>query len=222
MNARRRRLRTQRMSIRSVLTVVLAVTGLAAFTASAYATFTLNSGTLKLTNGTTTGTPPKGSWVELLNKDIGGAPFNNPLSTAEDHDFTLIDGSTATGLLLGRAQPNGGIFGPLTFFGPALFSVDDRTAPSLLFSGSAKTTTARTLVGGFLDGLEILYNGGLYNVGTHFGTGQHIVQGLLGTITGDATLPGKATILLTWQTALLEPGFSLYNASFHWEGVYTP
>jgi hypothetical protein len=219
------RLRTQRLSIRAALTVALAAAGLAAFTASAYATFTLTTGTLKLTNGSPKGTPPSsGSWVTLPSKDLGELPFQNALTGAASPSYTLILGSTATGLLLGQAQPNGGIFGPLTYFGPALFSAytTSGSAPLLTFSGSAKETGLRTLTGGNLNGLTIAYNGGSYNVGTQFGTGKDIVKGLLGTITGNATETSKAIILLTWETSLLEPGFSLYDAQFHWEGTYIP
>jgi hypothetical protein len=224
----RRFLRTHRLSIQTTVTVALAAVGLAAFTASAYATFTLSTGTLKLTNGTTKGTPPGGSWVELTSKDPGGGAFENPAGLAENPDYTLILGSGATGLELGQAQPTGGIFGPLTYFGLAipsdLFSALTLTgsAPSLTFSGSASETGTRTLTGGNLLGLRILYAGSLYNVATQTGSGPDIVIPLEGTITGNATKANKATILLHWETALLEPGFSLFNALFHWEGLYTP
>jgi len=223
----RRISRSQRLSMRAAVTVALTALGVAAFAASADATFTLTTGALKLTNGTTTGTPPKGSWVELLSKDLGGSPFENPASGAENKDYTLILGSGATGLLLGRAQPNGGIFGPLTFFGSKsageLFSANTiaGSQPLLTFSGSAAEEGTRPLTGGNLNGLMIAYAGSLYNVETQFNKTKDIVIPLAGTITGDAT-GNKSTILLTWSTSLLEPGFSLFNALFHWQGTYTP
>jgi hypothetical protein len=228
MNKVRRLLRTQRLSIMAALTVALVV-GLTAFVASAGADFTLKTGALQLTNGNTKGTPPKsGSWVELLSKDPGGEPFLNPASTAENHFLTLINGSTAEGLLLGKSQSSG-IFGPLTYFGETttkdLFSALTLPGsdPLFTFSGSDTDTGTRALLGGNLLGLDIEYAGGLYRVGTLFGAkGGDIVQSLTGTITGNALETGKATVVLNWSTALLEPGFSLYNALFRWEGTYIP
>jgi hypothetical protein len=225
----RRFLRTQRLSILAALAVALAA-GLTAFASSAGANFTLSTGALKLTNGNTKGAPPEsGSWVELLNKTPGGEPFLNPASTAENHFLTLINGSAAEGLLFGKAQPTGGIFGALTYFGETttkdLFSALTLPGsdPLLVFSGTDTETGTRVLLGGNLLGLDIQYAGGLYRVGTLFGaTGGDISQALLGTITGNALQTGKATIVLNWSTGLLEPGFSSYNALFHWEGTYIP
>src|SRR6202046_1806726 len=222
----RRSLCTQRLSILAALTVALAV-ALTAFVASAGADFTLSTGALKLTNGSTTGpTPSSGSWVELLNKDPGGKPFLKPASTAENHYLTLINGSTSEGLLLGTSQSSG-IFGPLTYFGEKtnsdLFSALTLSGskPFLVFSGKDNQTGTRLLLGGNLLGLDIEYAGGLYRVGTLFGaSGGDIVKSLTGEITGNA-LSKTNTILLGWTTGLLEPGFSLYNAQFHWEGTYT-
>jgi hypothetical protein len=220
----RRISRTRRLSIRAAVTVALTALGVAAFAASADATFTLTTGALKLTNGTSTGTPPSGSWVELLSKDLGGSPFENPASGAENKDYTLILGSGATGLLLGKAQPNGGIFGPLTFFGSKsegeLFSANTiaGSQPLLTFEGGASSKGTRALTGGNLNGLMIAYAGSLYNIETQFNKTKDIVIPLAGTITGASG--SEPTILLTWSTSLLEPGFSLFNALFHWQGTY--
>ncbi len=227
---RERFLRTQRRSILAAVTVMLAAIGLTAFVATAGADFTIRTGKLQLTNGSTTGSPPtSGSWVELYDK-VNGAPFINPASTALNHALTLINGSGAEGLLFGTAQPSGGIFGPLTYFGGTepidLFSALTLPGsdPLLSFSGKDNESGTRGLLGGNLLGLDIQYAGSLYRVGTDFGTaGGDIVVPLSGTITGNALSASEpATILLTWVTALLEPGFSLYNAQFHWVGTYTP
>lgn len=223
----RRYLRTHRLSILAAFTVALAAVGLTAFVASAGADFTLSTGALRLKDGSTKGTPPTGSWVELLNKETG-APFENGASEAANKDYSLIlgEGAGTVGLLLGKAQPTGGIFGPLTYFGLAipadLFSAYTVASsdPVLTFSGKDSDTETRALLGGNLLGLTILYAGATYKVGTLFGTGLDIVKGLLGTITGSA-LSSRNTILLTWETALLENGFEDFNALFHWEGSYT-
>jgi hypothetical protein len=222
----RRYLRTHRLSIWMAVTVALTAIGLTAFVASAGAEFTLSTGALKLTNGTT-GTPLQGSWVELLNKETG-APFENGASEAANKDYSLILGTGAVGLLLGTSQPTGGIFGPLTYFGlriPSdLFSLDNLARSQLaflLFSGTDSETGTRALLGGNLLGLQILYAGASYKVGTLFGSGPDIVKGLTGTITGNAlSTRDPATILLHWETALLENGFEAFNALFHLEGQY--
>jgi hypothetical protein len=228
---RKRFLPTQRLSILAALVVALAAVGLTAFVASAGADFTLSTGALQLQNGSTTGTPPSsGSWVELLNKTPGGAPFLNPASTAANDLYTLINGSGAVGLLLGKAQPNGGIFGPLTYFGQQivtdLFSALTLpgSAPTLTFSGSETAKGARALLAGNLLGLDIQYNGGLYNVQTEFNTIKDTFLPLRGLIVGNALATGKSapTILLHWATGLLEEGFNAYNALFHWVGTYIP
>jgi hypothetical protein len=226
---RKRFLRTQRLPILAALIVALAAVGLTAFVASAGADFTIRTGRLQLTNGSTSGSPPSsGSWVELLNKDPGGSPFINPASTAANLALTLINGTGAEGLLFGTAQPGGGIFGPLTYFGQTLqadlFSALTLpgSSPFLTFSGAHNATGSRELLGGNLLGLDIEYAGGLYRVGTEFGaTGGDIVQSLTGLIHGNIlSTTNPATILLNWITSLLEPGFSLYNAQFHWVGTY--
>jgi hypothetical protein len=225
---RKRFLRTHRLSILAALIVALAA--LTAFAATAGADFNIEAGALKLTNGSTTGSPPSsGSWVELLNKDPGGLPFFNPASTAENKNLTLINGSGAEGLLFGTSQSSG-IFGPLTYFGEEtntdLFSA--LTLPSakplLTFSGTDTQTAARALLGGNLLGLDILYAGSHYNVQTAFTTIKDTLFPLRGLIVGNALATGKnaAVILLKWATGLLEPGFSLYNALFNWVGTYIP
>jgi hypothetical protein len=227
---RKRFLRTHRLSILAALIVALAAVGLTAFVASAGADFHIAVGRLELTNGSTDGTPPlSGSWVELLNKDPGGAPFFNPASTAENKNLTLINGKGAEGLLFGKAQPNGGIFGPLTYFGEEtptdLFSAVTLpgAAPLLIFSGTDTETGNRELLGGNLLGLDIEYAGSLYNVQTEFNTIKDTVLPLRGLIHGNALSPTKrATILLHWATGLLEPGFSLYIALFDLVGTYIP
>jgi len=226
----RRFLRTPRLSILAALTVAIAAVGLTAFVASAGADFTIETGSLKLTNGGP-GTPPSGSWVELTSKDAGGEPFNNPASGASNHFLTLILGSGAgDGLKFGTAQPNGGIFGPLTYFGEAiptdLFDAVTLTgsAPLLVFSGIDTQTVPRILLAGSnLLGLFIAYAGGLYNVQTEYNTIKDTQFPLRGLIVGNAlSKTNPATILLNWSTGLLEPGFSLYNALFNWVGTYLP
>jgi hypothetical protein len=223
---RKRFLRTHRLSILAALSVTIAAVGLMAFVASAGADFTLSTGSLQLTNGTTTGTPPGGSWVLLQDKTTG-APFENPSTGAANEAYSLILGSGAEGLLLGQAQPDGGIFGPLTYFGgtnPAeLFSAVTLTgsAPVLTFSGTDTSTGAHQLLGGNLLGLYIVYGGALYKVATLVGSGPDVLQALSGLLDGSA-LSGNATITLHWKDALLEPAFALYNALFQWVGTYVP
>jgi hypothetical protein len=221
---RKRFLRTQRLPMLAALTVALAAVGLTAFVASAGADFTTGIGTsLKLTNGSTTGTPPSsGSWVELLSKTTG-APFLNPATTAASLAYTLINGSGVEGLLFGTSQ-SGGIFGPLTYFQEKtpidLFSALTLPGsdPLLTFSGSDSATGAHALLAGNLSGLDIVYAGNLYRVGTLVGPGPDIVQPLSGLLDGNA-LSGTATVTLHWETALLENGFEGFNALFHWVGV---
>lgn len=228
MKKARRFLPTHRLPILVSLIVALATVGLTAFAASAGADFNIEAGTLLLKNGTTTGVPPSGSWVELLNKDPGGLPFNNEASTAADHFLTLINGNASgAGLTFGEAQPTGGIFGPLTDFGGPedafLFSALTLpgSKPLLKFSGIDTETIPRALLGGNLLGLDILYTGNHYNVQTEFNTIKDTFRALRGLIVGNLLSPTKpATILLSWAQGLLEEGFSLYNALFQWIGTY--
>lgn len=219
--------------------LALAVLGLTAFAASASAQFTLNSGTLSLTDGTVDGDPPSGSWVELPTDKPASPPyFANPSSswtgTTEGEppvttgQYTLIKnkdsllGSTA--LELGSTQPTGGIFGNSTDqFGGAPFYAVTTSAPTLHFYGSATDTGTRKLKWGNLSGLEIVYKEGTYDVSTTSKPGGKHVVPLTGHIIGDATDPeNPALITLDWTSDLVEPGFSDYQAHFHWEGHYIP
>jgi hypothetical protein len=221
---RKRFLRTPRLSMLAALTVALAAIGLTAFVASAGADFTTNLGSsLRLTNGTPAPGPTTGSWVELLGKDPGQSPFINPSSTALDQALTLINGTTAEGLLFGQSQ-TGGIFGPLTYFNGTepidLFSALTLPGsdPLLTFSGADNTSGAHALLApSNLLGLDISYAGGTYRVGTVLGSGPNVVQGLGGLLDGNP-LSANAIVTLNWETALQEPGFSLFNALFHWVG----
>jgi hypothetical protein len=226
--------RPLRMSFRTALVLAVAAVGLTAFTASASASFTLKTGTLKLTNGSTTGSPPSGSWVTLpTDNPLAEPPFFKNLATTwtgtPAGEYTLIDGSEAgKDLTLGAAQTSGGIFGPLTSFGATLpastfyaFTVSGST-PSFTFTGSASGAGTRTLTAGDLTGLRISYGGNTYDVSTSAASGGNHTVPLKGTITGDATKAKKATITLDWTTNLNEPGFELYEAQFQWVGVYTP
>jgi len=220
---RRRFLRTHRLSILAALALALASVGLMSFAASAGADFTLNSGLLLFKNGTTTGTPPGGSWVLLINRNTG-ALFVNESSTAANKGYTLILGSApGVGLELGAAQPNGGIFGPLTLFNGFTFSALTLTGskPSLTFSGTDSETGLRQLLAGNLLGLDIEYGGQLYNIGTQTSPFTDGVLPLSGLVHGNLlskTNPG--TILLHWNTAILLAPFNEYNALFHLVATY--
>lgn len=220
----------RRLRGRTALAVALAGLGLSAFAAtSAQADFTLSGGTLTLQDGSTTGTPPSsGSWVKLPTDDPRASPayFDNLASTGASGEYTLINGSRSTGLLLGRAQTTGGIFGPLTPFGGPSPTYDfdaftvTGSAPQFTFTGAATNTGTRTLTRGDLSGLRISYGGGTYDVSTTEATATKHIVPLRGTITGNATR--SATITLDWTSDLVEPGFSAYQAQFHWVGTYTP
>ncbi|MDO8212316.1 hypothetical protein [Conexibacter sp. CPCC 206217] len=219
------------MSLRTALAVGLAGLGLTAFTGVANADFTLSSGTLRLQDGSTTGTPPSsGSWVKLPTDD-GTSYFDNAASTGASGEYTPINGSRSTGLQLGRAQPAGGIFGPLTAFGATRLTAADfdgltvtGSTPRFTFTGDADDVVRRTLTAGDLSGLRISYPGGPYDVSTT--EDGNLVRfpkhtaALTGSITGDAT--DRATITLDWTSDLTEPGFSGFRAQFHWVGTYTP
>lgn len=213
-------------------TLAVSVGVVAAGAAPASANFTLSDGTLHLTSGSTSATPvpPAGTWVKLPTDD-GLGYFDNAASTwAGGGEYTPIPGSTTNGLTLGTAQPSGGIFGtPLPLFGAtvptaASFSAFTVTgsAPEFEFTGSASGTGTRTLVAGDLTGLRISYGGGTYDVSTDETSGGKHTVPLTGTITGDATTPGAATITLNWTSDLDEPGFDPFRAQFQWVGTYTP
>lgn len=217
---------SRRLSTRAVLVLAAVAIGLTAFAGSASANFTLNSGTLKLINGSSTGTPPSGgSWVTLPTDNPAAVPnvFLNTSTNAASQAYTLIDGTApGAGLRLGAAQPGGGIFSTLTTFQHIPFSAHTLSAPSLTFAGADTATGARTLTSGSID-LRITYNGATYNVSTSTSPGGTRVKPLHGTITGNATSTNPtARITLDWTTDLDEPGFSPYTAQFHWEGVYNP
>jgi hypothetical protein len=214
----------RRMSIRAVLILAAVAIGLTAFAGSASAHFTLNTGTLRLENGSPTGAVPSfGSWVRLPTDDPLASPafFPNSSTTAASTEYTLIDGTTpGIGLRLGVAQPGGGIFGALTTFNGVPFSAHTITAPTLTFDGSDTDTGTRTLTRGELD-LRITYNGATYNVATNATAGGTRTVPLHGSVTGNVT-GTSARVTLDWTTDLDEPGFSPYRAQFHWVGTYTP
>ena len=217
----RRFLRTQRLSVLAALTVALAAVGLMSFAASAGADFNLELGLLLFQNGNGNGTPPAGSWVLLINRSTKQL-FLNSSSGAANLGYTFILGSApGVGLELGRAQPTGGIFGPLTNFngggGPALFSALTLTGskPLLTFSGAINGTGSRALLAGSnLLGLYISYGGQLYNIGTQFAPFTDGVQTLTGLADGNL-LTKTGTITLHWSTAILLAPFNEYNALFH-------
>jgi hypothetical protein len=214
----------RRASTRAALVLAAVAIGLTAFAGSASANFTLNTGTLRLENGSSSGTPPSGgSWVTLPTDDPSAVPnvFRNTTTTAASTDYTLIDGTAAgVGLRLGVAQPGGGIFGPLTTFNGVPFSGHTLSAPTFTFAGNDSDTGTRPLTAGELN-LRITYNGATYNVATTKTGGGTRVVPLAGSITGNATGTG-ARITLDWTTDLDEPGFSPYTAHFHFEGLYSP
>jgi hypothetical protein len=202
--------------------LALALFGSAAFTTAAHADFTLNSGRLTLTAGSTTGNPPTGSWVSLPLDAGGGAYFTNSSSTwtgTPDGFFTRIQPGT-TGLTLGASQPSGGIVGSATDTLVGLqFTLVTTSAPSLTFDGLASGVGTRLLTGGDLTGLRLEYNGGTYNVGTGFGPGADRIQSLTGEITGSTT-SSVNRITLSWTTDLTEPGFNILRATFQLVGTY--
>lgn len=216
---------SRRVSTRAVLVLAAVALGLTAFAGSASAHFTLNSGTLRLVNGSQTGTPPSsGSWVRLPTDDPFAVPnfFPNTSTQAASTEYTLIDGTAAGfGLRLGVAQPGGGIFSRATTFQHVPFTVVNTTASTLTFDGSDSAAGTRTLINGDLSGLRISYGGATYNVGTTSSTGGDRIVPLRGSITGNATTTG-ARITLDWTTNLTEVGFSPYTAQFHWDGIYSP
>lgn len=215
--------RSARRSRRSAtaLAVGLAVLGFGTFATSASANFTINTGTLVLNNGSTSGTPPSsGSWVTLPSDHAGTVPFQNTTTTAASPSYTLINGFGA-GLRFGATQPSGGIFGTLTTFNGTTFSARTSSAPDLTFAGGRTDLGTRTLVAGDLSGLTIAYGGGTYDVSTTSAAGGKHTVPLHGTISGNADL-NTSVITLDWTSDLVEPGFSTYKAKFHWVGVYKP
>lgn len=217
----------RRLSLRALLVLGLATVGLTAFAGAASATFTLSTGTLTLTDGSTTGTPPSGgSWVTLPTDDPLASPnyFSNAASTAASPQYTLINGSASSGLQLGTTQASG-IFGALTSFGgpsPTYdFFAKTTVAPTLTFDGSATGSGTRALTAGNLSGFAITYGGNDYDVSTTEATARKHIVPLNGSITGDATNRRVgARIVLDWTSDLVEPGFDLYQARFHLEGIY--
>jgi hypothetical protein len=227
-----------RRSSLAALVVACAAMGLAAFTASASANFTLSSGLLELVNGTTTGTPPEGgSWVSLPEdaaEATGFGTFLNGATTAANQEYTLIDGEgSGAGLELGKYQATGGIFGPLTDFGetaPGLpfeaitvekEGTETYASPSLTFEGTATGGSTRNLVGGTLAALSIVYNSSDYYVGAAFGlTGGNFIESLTGTITGNPNISGNAKITLLWRTHIAQSPFNPWDAHFHFVATY--
>jgi hypothetical protein len=216
----KRFLRAPRLSILAALTAALAAVGLMSFAAPAGADFTLSSGLLLFKNGGT-GNPPAGSWVLLINRNTGALFLNfsnNPASLG----YTPILGSAAgVGLELGAAQPNGGIFGPLTLFDGALFSAFTLTgsSPSLTFSGAINGTGSRALLAGNLLGLDIAYGGQTYNIGSQFNPFTDGVLPLRGLADGNL-LTKTGNVTLHWNTAILLAPFNEYNALFHLVASY--
>jgi hypothetical protein len=217
---------SRRATVLAALT--LALLGSAAFTTAARADFTLNSGKITITAGSTTGTPPTGSWVTLPSDDGGGAYFTNPSSTwtgTPDKIFTVIrpGATTATGLTLGAAQPSGGIIGSGTdAFNGLPWTLVTVSAPVLTFGGNDNSAGTRPLTtGSDLSGLRVVYNGTTYTVGTAFEPGPHRLQPLRGEVVGNTTTNGAATITLGWTTDLTEPGgFGTFRAQFQLVGTY--
>lgn len=212
--------------------LALALVGTAVFTTAAHAEFTLNSGKITLVAGSTTGSPPTGSWVSLPTDDPFASPpyFTNPSSSwvgSPDKLFTVIrPGAAPAGLALGATQPAGGIIGSTTdtFNGLpwTLITTPGTADPSLTFAGNHNDTGTRLLTGGDLTALRVSYAGSTYNVGTGFGPGAHRIHSLTGEIHGSTTGTGAnaATITLSWTTDLTEPGFSPYQARFQLVGRY--
>jgi hypothetical protein len=217
----------RRMSIRAVLVLAAAAIGLTAFAGPASAEFTLSGGTLRLVNGSQTGTPPSsGSWVRLPTDDPFATPnvFLNTSTLAASTEYTLIDGTApGFGLRLGVAQTGGGIFSRATTFQHVPFTIVNTSASTLTFQGSDSDTGTRTLTGGDLSGLRVSYGGSTYNVGTNATPGGDRIVPLHGSITGNATSTSPtARITLDWTTNLTETGFAPYTAQFHWDAIYNP
>lgn len=208
--------------------LALALFGTAVFTAAASANFTLNSGKVTLTAGSTTGNPPTGSWVALPTDNPLATPpyFTNPSSTwigTPDKYYTRIRPGSV-GLTLGATQPTaGGITSSATdTFNGLPWSLVSVSAPVLTFAGNDNDSGTRALNGGDLTGLRVRYNGTTYTVGTAFGAGPHRIQPLTGSVTGNTTsTDNPASVSLTWQTDLTEPGgFGTFRAHFQLAGTY--
>jgi len=210
--------------------LVLALFGTAVFTAAASANFTLNSGRITPIQGGTTGNPPTGSWVALPTDNPAATPpyFTNPSSTwsgTPDTYYTrIVPGAVPTGLILGTAQPSGGIIGSQTdTFNGLPWDLVTVSAPVLTFAGNHNDVGPRALTGGNLTGLRVRYAGNTYTVGTAFGAGPHRILPLTGSIVRSTTGTGanRATIHLTWDTDLTEPGgFGTFRAHFQFTGTY--
>ncbi len=209
--------------------LALALFGSAVFTVAASANFTLNGGTITLAAGSTNGNPPSGSWVALPTDSPLHTPayFTNPSSTWDgtpDKLYTRIrPGAAPAGLTLGTAQPAGGIIGSTTdTFNGLPWNLVSVSAPELTFAGNHTDGGSRALVGGDLTGLRVVYAGTTYTVGTAFGPGAHRIHSLTGSIVGNPTSTlNPATVSLTWQTDLTEPGgFGTFRAHFHLVGSY--
>lgn len=205
--------------------LALALFGSAVYTAAASANFTLNSGKITLTAGSTNGNPPTGSWVALPSDHPGGY-FTNPSSTWDGTPhklYTRIRPGAALGLTLGAAQPTGGIIGSTTdTFNGLPWDLVSVSAPVLTFAGNHSDAGSRALVGGDLSGLRVVYAGTTYTVGTGFGPGAHRIHSLTGSIVGNPTSTlNPAQVTLTWQTDLTEPGgFGTFRAHFQLVGSY--
>ncbi len=137
----------------------------------------------------------------------------------------------SAGLTLGAVQASG-IVGNLTDpFNRVPFTLYTRAAtpasnpgwtPSLTFSGNATDTGTRSLASGDLSGLWVGYGGNDYYVGTGSSAATGRIAPLTGTITGNATRSGRATITLTWNTDLASPyapGFEPFQAKFQLVGT---
>jgi hypothetical protein len=211
--------------------------GFTALATTAHAAFTLNSGTLALTDGDASGAtnPPTGSWVELPTDDPEATPpfFDNPSSSWEggSGQYTIIRNAnsdeSSTGLELGSTQSGSGeIFGDTTDdFAFAPFYAITTTAPDLTFEGSSSETGTRALESGDLSGLDIEYEGNTYTVGTTTASGGDHTVPLHGHIIGAVGGSPPATITLEWTTDLTAPeagNFAPFKAHFHWEGTYIP
>ena len=227
---------------RVALAAALAVVGLGSFAGAASATFTLSAGSIQLTDGSTSGNPPSGSWVSLPTDDPTATPpyFQNPTTTWSGTPtglYTVIRkgknaGGNAVGLVLGRPSQSdilGDLTDPFNRVPFTLFTRADTPAsnptwagPTLTFDGSASSTGTRRLLRGDLTGLWVSYGGNSYYVGTAESSATGRIAPLTGSITGNATRSGAATITLNWNTDLASPyapGFEPYQARFQLVGV---
>lgn len=209
--------------------LALALFGSAVFTAAASANFSLHRGKITLIAGGASVNPPSGSWVALPSDHplLPTPYFTNPSSTwigTPDTLYTRIrPGAAGTGLTLGGTQPAGGIIGSTTdTFNGLPWDLVSVGHPVLTFAGTHTDSGSRALIGGDLTGLRVKYAGNTYTVGTAFGAGPHRTLPLSGSIVGNPTSTNEpATITLTWQTDLTEPGgFGTFRAHFRLAGTY--